>query len=44
MFYRGTVIFFFYVDDGIYVLSNPKKVDEAIQELKDPTIELNIDD
>ena len=40
VFYRRNVIFFFYVDDGIFVSVDPKEVDKAIQELTDTGLDL----
>jgi hypothetical protein len=37
VFYRGTVIFLCYVDDGIFACPDPKEIDKAIKELSDPT-------
>ena len=34
VFYRGNVIFFFYVDDGIFMSLDTKEVDKTIKDLK----------
>ena len=44
VFYKGNVIFFFYVDDGIFVSPDSKEVDKVIKELKDPAIGLDLED
>ena len=35
VFYRNNTIFFFYVDDGVFVGSSQDEIDSAIRELRD---------
>ena len=38
--YRGNYLFFFYVDDGIFLYPDLKQVDKAIEKLKGTCLEL----
>ena len=44
VFYKGNVIFFFYVDNDIFVSPESREVDKVIKELKDPAIGLDLED
>ena len=40
LYYRANVIFFFYVDDGIFISKNPQDVETAIADLKNVGLDL----
>ena len=40
VFYRVPLIFFFYVEDGIFICKEKKIVDDAIKELRNADLEL----
>ena len=40
IFYKGDLIFFFYVDDGIFLYPDKRKVDDAIKELNHANMDL----
>ena len=40
IFYRGNYLFFFYVDDGIFLCPDSNQVDKVIEELKGTGLEL----
>ena len=40
MFTKGNLIFFFYVDDGMFLCPDKDKVDDTIQELRDAKLEM----
>jgi hypothetical protein len=44
LFYKPGIIFIVYVDDGIFVSTNLKLIDDTIQALRDLRLDLDVED
>jgi hypothetical protein len=44
LFFRGNIVFIFYVDDGIIVANDQQIIDSFISELRTSGLDLNIED